>query len=445
VKSKNFICIISEGHDFYSEEKFRYFSIIKTIFLPIGRYNIKIPRAYSGFLVFLEGIEKFIKKSAIFYDWKNISIEFEEIFISILREFSFFGFFSTLIFYIQPSFPHQLKNLLKSLRKCLKIYPSFFSKIESTGELTLMTTGKLFFDCILHDLNNVYGNFDVKISEPFAQFFETIGENKKSSFIISKKINIEIEKLTKNFRTTNEQKNCEIMFIMNKFPGFFGKEMKKKLKSGFINKKIEKYLYYKKTEANSLWSFGSYFQNYHICEFFFSSKNKMFTQIQKKNLINNFNYATKEGPLNKGPMNELRFRLNVDCKSPLNYFNNLRMINKIRKIFNWLVFKNNPKIQSPFFLGELIFPLINYHETLNLIKIHNGVILSVRSLLDKKILILRILISLLNVISLQNDLEIFKKKNIVTFFYFDKWKTNFENLDQEFIKILKKKKNSYSH
>jgi translation elongation factor EF-G len=125
IKSKNFVSLISEGHEVYFEQNFRCFSMIKKIFLPVGRYSIKIPKVYAGSLVFLDGIENLIKKSAIFYEWTNIPLEIEKNFMSILQEISYFGFCSIFSFYIQPSSPHQLKNLLNTTQTLIAIGLTF--------------------------------------------------------------------------------------------------------------------------------------------------------------------------------------------------------------------------------------------------------------------------------------------------------------------------------
>lgn len=77
---------------------------------------------------------------------------------------------------IEPVTPSELPKMLDGLRKLSKTYPLLSTKVEDSGEHTVLGTGELYMDCALHDLRRVYADIDVKVSDPVARFAETVAE-----------------------------------------------------------------------------------------------------------------------------------------------------------------------------------------------------------------------------------------------------------------------------
>jgi U5 small nuclear ribonucleoprotein component len=77
---------------------------------------------------------------------------------------------------VEPLNPSELPKMLEGLRKISKSYPLAITKVEESGEHTIAGTGELYLDCIMHDLRKMYSEIEIKVSDPFVSFCETVYE-----------------------------------------------------------------------------------------------------------------------------------------------------------------------------------------------------------------------------------------------------------------------------
>lgn len=54
-----------------------------------------------------------------------------------------------------------------------------------TGEHVICGTGELYLDCLLHDLRILYGNMEVKVSDPVVKFCETVSAADAASIVVA--------------------------------------------------------------------------------------------------------------------------------------------------------------------------------------------------------------------------------------------------------------------
>jgi U5 small nuclear ribonucleoprotein component len=64
--------------------------------------------------------------------------------------------------------------MLDGLRKINKTYPLVTTKVEESGEHTILGTGELYLDCVMHDLRKVFAEIEVKVADPIVAFCETV-------------------------------------------------------------------------------------------------------------------------------------------------------------------------------------------------------------------------------------------------------------------------------
>ncbi|CDJ59952.1 U5 small nuclear ribonucleoprotein, putative, partial [Eimeria maxima] len=76
----------------------------------------------------------------------------------------------------EPLQPSELPKMIEGLRRIDKAYPIAQMKVEESGEHVICGTGELYLDCLLHDLRLLYGNMEVKVSDPVVKFCETVVE-----------------------------------------------------------------------------------------------------------------------------------------------------------------------------------------------------------------------------------------------------------------------------
>ncbi|EUD67531.1 hypothetical protein C922_02237 [Plasmodium inui San Antonio 1] len=100
-----------------------------------------------------------------------------EIFYPLHRKFKYINCANS-VFKVacEPINPSELPKMLEGLRKIDKTYPLSCTKVEESGEHIILGTGELYLDCILHDLRKLYGDLEIKVSDPVVQFNETVIE-----------------------------------------------------------------------------------------------------------------------------------------------------------------------------------------------------------------------------------------------------------------------------
>lgn len=139
---------------------------IEEMFISGGRYKFTINTSGPGFLVLVKGIEVINKQGLI-----TLGTEPKSKLMDLTKK-------SVFKVSIQPKNPKELPILLEILKKVTKSYLSSVVKIEDSGDLTILGTGELMMDCLLHDLRNFYGNnSEIRVSDPMVKFGETVSES----------------------------------------------------------------------------------------------------------------------------------------------------------------------------------------------------------------------------------------------------------------------------
>jgi translation elongation factor EF-G len=75
---------------------------------------------------------------------------------------------------VEPLDPSKNQQLLESIDKALLCYPSLQVQGEANGDRYLLGTGELMMDCVMYDIRNSFARTEVKVSDPFVVFNETV-------------------------------------------------------------------------------------------------------------------------------------------------------------------------------------------------------------------------------------------------------------------------------
>ena len=76
---------------------------------------------------------------------------------------------------IEPLDHSKNPELVKSISKARLCYPSLVVHADpDRGEQALFGTGEIFMDCVMHDIRNTFASIEVKVSDPFVVFNETV-------------------------------------------------------------------------------------------------------------------------------------------------------------------------------------------------------------------------------------------------------------------------------
>jgi len=434
LKKKSTVCLLTEGHHLYFQENFYFSSTIKSIILPIGRYNLNAEKALNGSIVLITGIENFIRKSSLITGLKNQNFNREEFFPSVLKKISFSGILPVLKITVEPVFCQNLKTLFLAIRKSVRNYPALSCKIKSSGEFLLSGTGFLYLDCVLHDIQNVFGELDLKISQPTVNCRETICEmikkkkrNKNFALSLYKDITFTIQKNKECLPETTcpsiYSKISKSFFHSNCTKNFLKKtKSHQALRAGFLSRQITKKTTLSTKESNSIWVFGPSPNTVGNCKLFVNQKNFVFSKEKKKILTEGFVLAVNQGPLFLEPLHEVNFHLHNKQSSYQDSLQALTFPSKIRRIFHWLLLKNKPTIQFPFFFCEIISPNFLYFSIVRLIRtLEKGELLSIKRFSSQNSLVIRIVLPATDALEFEAEIKTISQGTASCLFQFDSW------------------------
>mgnify|MGYP002776734631 FL=1 len=143
---------------------------VSGVYVAEARYAVHAPGVPAGNWVLLSGIDATIAKSATVCD-TALPVADTYVLRPIVHMTE-----SVLKVAIEPLRPAELPKMLDGLRKVNKCYPLVSTRVEESGEHTLLGTGELYLDCVMHDLRELYAEMEIKISDPVVKFCETVVE-----------------------------------------------------------------------------------------------------------------------------------------------------------------------------------------------------------------------------------------------------------------------------
>ena len=65
---------------------------------------------------------------------------------------------------------------------CTDPYPLSITKVEESGEHTILGTGEIYLDSIMKDLRELYSEVEVKVADPVVSFCETMVESSSMKY-----------------------------------------------------------------------------------------------------------------------------------------------------------------------------------------------------------------------------------------------------------------------
>jgi 116 kDa U5 small nuclear ribonucleoprotein component len=424
VECKKKFSIITEGHRYYSKEYVRLNCEIENIFVPIGQYNINISSAQYGSIVFLKGIDKIVRKSAILFRDVCKVQNLEGFYFSILKIISENGSYNCLSICIETVYLYQLKKLYNSLRKCNKVYSSLSCEVDQSGRLTINGPGELYLDCVLHDSRFVFENIDIKVSNPFSAKKETIDFSEYlSDTYFDNKMRISLSKNYNSYDEVNSfYKNEVFPNLKQNFSSNYWKKLKKTINAGFIIKNIEEKYQINKSKINSFWFLGPENISAPSCCLIGNPNIKKIPILFMKKLIRGFNLAIEKGPSIFEHLHEIKYEINCRKKSLSLDYQTKCFPGDLRRIFLNIFLKNSPIIYEPFYLSEVLFQSKFFSVIIKIIQSRRGIVLSSNFFTKSKIFIIRFNIPSIYSIGLDLEFTFLTNKNTLCLFFFENWK-----------------------
>lgn len=283
--------VLGEGYSPDDEEDMAIKEVTK-LWIYQGRYRIPISQAPAGSWVLIEGVDASIMKTA------TLCMEFVDEDVYIFRPLRF-NTLSVVKTATEPLNPSELPKMVEGLRKISKSYPLAITKVEESGEHTILGTGEIYLDSIMKDLRELYSEVEVKVADPVVSFCETVVEtsslkcfaetpNKKN------KITMIAEPLEKGLAEDIEN-------------GVVSIEWPRKRLGDFFQTKYDWDL----LAARSIWAFGPDKQGPNILldDTLPSEVDKGLLNAVKDSIVQGFQWGAREGPLCDEPIRNVKFKI----------------------------------------------------------------------------------------------------------------------------------------
>ena len=160
--------VMGEGYTLEEEEDC-LLKEAERLWLPQARYKIEVDHLSAGNWVLIQGIDQSITKTATL-----ISADSPDT-LDIFKPIDF-STEAVLKVACEPLNPSELPKMLEGLRMLSKSYPLCTTRVEESGEHVVLGTGELYLDSLFSDLRTQYACIELKVSEPFPAFAESVAD-----------------------------------------------------------------------------------------------------------------------------------------------------------------------------------------------------------------------------------------------------------------------------
>eukprot|EP00249_Psilotum_nudum_P021920 c28300_g1_i1 orf=129-3110(+) len=291
IRTGQTVRVLGEGYSPDDEEDMAVKEVTK-LWVYQARYRIPISQALAGSWVLIEGVDASITKTA------TICPEYLDEDVYIFRPLRF-NTLSVVKTATEPLNPSELPKMVEGLRKISKSYPLAITKVEESGEHTILGTGEIYLDSIMKDLRELYSEVEVKVADPVVSFCETVVEtsslkcfaetpNKKN------KITMIAEPLEKGLAEDIENGVVSIDWPRKRLGDFFQTKYDWDLLA-----------------ARSIWAFGPDKQGPNILldDTLPSEVDKSLLNAVKDSIVQGFQWGAREGPLCDEPIRNVKFKI----------------------------------------------------------------------------------------------------------------------------------------
>ncbi|GFQ02674.1 116 kDa U5 small nuclear ribonucleoprotein component [Phtheirospermum japonicum] len=332
--------VLGEGYSPDDEEDMTVKEVTK-LWVYQARYRIPINKAPPGSWVLIEGVDASIMKTATLC---NVECD-DDVYIFRPLQFNTLPVVKTAT---EPLNPSELPKMVEGLRKISKSYPLAITKVEESGEHTILGTGELYLDSIMKDLRELYSEVEVKVADPVVSFCETVVESSSMKCFAEtpnkkNKITMIAEPLEKGLAEDIENGVVNIDWPRKKLGDFFQTKYEWDLLA-----------------ARSIWAFGPDKQGPNILldDTLSSEVDKGLLNACRDSIVQGFQWGAREGPLCDEPIRNVKFKI-VDAKiapEPLNRGTG-QIIPTARRVAYSSFLMASPRLMEPVYYVEIQTPI----------------------------------------------------------------------------------------
>lgn len=314
---------------------------VEDVWIGEARYAVPTDAVPAGNLVLLGGVDAPIVKSATLC---AASLATSETYtlrpVVQMTE-------SVLKVAVEPLHPPELPRMLDGLRKLNKTYPLATTRVEESGEHTLLGTGELYLDCVMHDLRVLYAEVEIKISDPVVKFCETVVETSA----------------VQAYATTPNQKNW-LTLIAEPLEKGIAEDLERgvldpSLPPRALAKVFAERYGWDALAARNIWAFGPAEDgpNVLVDDTLPDEVDKKRLALVREHIKQGFQWATREGPLCDEPIRNVKFRLvHADIAAEPIQRGGGQMIPTARRAAYAAFLLATPRLMEPIFSAEVQAP-----------------------------------------------------------------------------------------
>ncbi|KAL6331552.1 hypothetical protein AAG906_011492 [Vitis piasezkii] len=335
--------VLGEGYSPEDEEDMTVKEVTK-LWVYQARYRIPISKAPPGSWVLIEGVDASIMKTATLC---NLDYD-EDVYIFRPLLFNTLPVVKTAT---EPLNPSELPKMVEGLRKISKSYPLAITKVEESGEHTILGTGELYLDSIMKDLRELYSEVEVKVADPVVSFCETVVESSSMKCFAEtpnkkNKITMIAEPLEKGLAEDIENGVVSIDWHRKKLGDFFKQNM-----TGIC---------WLQGPYGHLGQISSCLQGPNILldDTLSSEVDKNLLNAVKDSIVQGFQWGAREGPLCDEPIRNVKFKI-VDARiapEPLHRGTG-QIIPTARRVAYSAFLMATPRLMEPVYYVEIQTPI----------------------------------------------------------------------------------------
>ncbi|KAG9457723.1 hypothetical protein H6P81_002231 [Aristolochia fimbriata] len=334
------IRVLGEGYSPDDEEDMTVKEVTK-LWVYQARYRIPISKAPAGSWVLIEGVDASIMKTATLCP---MDLD-EEVFIFRPLKFNTLPVVKTAT---EPLNPSELPKMVEGLRKISKSYPLAITKVEESGEHTILGTGEIYLDSIMKDLRELYSEVEVKVADPVVSFCETVVESSSMKCFAEtpnkrNKITMLAEPLERGLAEDIENGVVSIDWPRRKIGDFFQSKYEWDLLA-----------------ARSIWAFGPDKQGPNILldDTLPSEVDKNLLNAVKDSIVQGFQWGAREGPLCDEPIRNVKFKiLDATIASEPLHRGGGQIIPTARRVAYSAFLMATPRLMEPVYYVEIQTPM----------------------------------------------------------------------------------------
>jgi 116 kDa U5 small nuclear ribonucleoprotein component len=345
LRTGDHVRVLGDDYDVDQNDEEQAGAVVEGLSLPCGRYQVEVSRASAGQIVLVRGIDETVFKSATVVSAGHPACARA----SILRPLPELLTPGVVKIAVEPIRPSELPKMVAGLRMCLKSYPGLSSKVEESGEHTLVGSGELYMDCVMRDLRESFAEIQIKVSDPVVPFSETVVET--SALQCHANTPNKLNKLTMIAEPLEE-------------------EVVKALADGRFSRTVAdmdadetaaclRGLGWDALAARSLWAFGPHAArgpNAFVNDVL-DPDAKTSARAVRDSVVQGLNWAMREGPLTDEPVRGVKFRL-LDAStadSPVGR-SPAQLIPAARRAAYSSMLTASPRLLEPVYLIEVTCP-----------------------------------------------------------------------------------------